>query len=69
MPEDTGLYDKYLVVSMTKKIIVEDAFVLRVKDPFARVAMLAYAESCEDTHPRLAKGIRDRIEAAVIEDA
>jgi hypothetical protein len=45
-------------------------FVLNyASDPYARAAMLAYAEACADTHPRLSQDIRSVVDYHESRDA
>ncbi len=48
-----GMYPKYRVEKLNGKP-VGPCFVLEFKDPHARAAIRAYAESCQDEYPQLA---------------
>ncbi len=47
--EQTGLYQKYKVSRNDDKEITDGCFVLELKDPNARKAILAYATAVEDS--------------------
>ena len=51
--EPRGLYDKYRVTKADGSPVDGFTFVLRLQDPHARVAMLAYAESVRAENPIL----------------
>lgn len=54
-----GLYPKYIVTKADGTPAPGPLFILRYgKDPHARVALAAYADSCEATHPVLAIELR-----------
>lgn len=55
--KDDELYSKYLVKRNGTDEIVEDCFVLRLKDPHARKAMRAYAQSCRKESPVLSESL------------
>lgn len=53
-----GLYAKYNVTKADDGSVVDGCFVLRPdRDPHARVALQAYAESCQEENPALAADI------------
>lgn len=59
MNEHKGLYGKYIILkSSTAQPIEGQAFVLKVSDPHAKPALLAYADSCQTDNPELAADIR-----------
>lgn len=58
-PRGEGLHGKYAVWNNETGVQVSTCFVLRYdRDPHARAALLAYAESCMDENPRLALDLR-----------
>lgn len=57
--ENRGLYAKYVVTKADGTPVPGPLFILRyAKDPHARVALTAYADSCDATHPLLAIELR-----------
>lgn len=58
-----GIYDKYIVIKTDGTTDPEaDYFALRIdKDPHARKAAIAYAESIQEENPNLAFDIRMRV--------
>lgn len=62
-PDPKGLYDKYTVLKDGNPVD-GFTFVLRMPDPHARVALLAYAGSVKTENPTLA----DEIERAVLQE-
>lgn len=66
---EQGLYRKFVVTRTDGKDLPgndhegAEYFVLdMVYDPFAKDALLAYADACEQKYPELAKDLRDRFE-------
>jgi hypothetical protein len=59
MSTDGKVYRKYEVIRTDGKPVVE-AFVIELKDPYAKAALSAYADACEATHPQLAADMRER---------
>lgn len=60
LEEPKGIYGKYEIRKTNGKDLDPKAvyFVLRLDtDPFARAAMLRYAEACQDEAPELARDI------------
>lgn len=58
--EPKGIYGKYIIQRSDGKPVDPKAvyFTLRLDtDPYARVAMLKYAETCQDEQPELARDI------------
>lgn len=51
--KDRGLYGKYRVEKVNGKPVGE-CFVLEQHDPYAAIALLAYAEACKDEYAPLA---------------
>lgn len=64
---NVGLYRKYSVQRLGDTAGRHENcnyFVLDVEhDPFARDALLAYIEACENTHPFLAEDLRKLLES------
>ena len=62
MDEEKGLYNKYSVVRLEDPKGKHDFceyFVIDLDhDEFARPALLAYADACEEKYPELAKDLR-----------
>lgn len=58
---DRGLYIKYHIQKVNGDPISGFAFVLRIKDPHARNAMMAYAESVRKENPQLADDLEARV--------
>lgn len=60
--ENRGLYAKYIVTKADGTPVPGPLFILRYsKDPHARVALAAYADSCEGTHPQLGIDLRAQL--------
>ena len=61
--KQTGLYQKYQVTRNDGKEITSGCFVLELKDPVARIAILAYAEELErlGKHKELAYDLKQWI--------
>lgn len=57
MSTDGPLFHKYNL-SRTDGKTMGEAFVLELKDPYAKAALTAYADACEATHPQLASDMR-----------
>lgn len=58
MPDnEKGLYEKYNV-TRTDGSPIKGCFVIEFKDPHARIALNAYADSVEMTNPELAQDLR-----------
>lgn len=63
---ERGLYRKYVVYRVWPSgrwtIVAEPCFVLKyTSDPHARVALAAYADSCEADYPLLAADLREAL--------
>lgn len=61
MSADGKVFHKYDITRTDGKPVGE-AFVLELKDPYAKAALIAYADACEGTHPELAADMRERYE-------
>ena len=57
LSSDGPVFHKYNVTRTDGKPM-DAAFVLELKDPYAKAALRAYADACEATHPMLAADIR-----------
>jgi hypothetical protein len=66
--EPRGLYDKYNVTRNDGSPVDGFAFVLRLNDPHARVALLAYAESVRSENPTLWADLVYEVEMYSYED-
>lgn len=66
--KDQGIYEKFTVIRNDgksepgQKHFGCQYFVLDIThDPFAKAALLAYADACEDEYPLLAQDIREAL--------
>ncbi len=61
---ELGLYGKYIVARADGSMDNPNAqyFVLRIDtDPYARPALVAYADACEKEYPKLARDLRQSL--------
>lgn len=78
LPDDErGLYPKYRVFKRASEDmdhsihdieVIDPGFFLKFKDPFAKEALLAYANACDEKYPKLADDIRQKLHEVNLEE-